>query len=216
MGRALHVFTVDKDKKPTCLSFAVTCGRRCQISIFSVDDTLQEMVEAAEDSTVKVRDLKSKALLWAGSLSYHMHCGQENVPWLALNGVLLYRKEISRMSEIRMGEFKPPSVSLFNLLANGSGHQASKDVDSDNGSREPYANALNVTETFDAELSTDIVLASVDTQLGDQLRAIKIERHKTLELSLQQKEMHIILVDLQLLCWNLQLKRKQMKIAKYQ
>jgi len=89
----LHACDEAKDHKITCLGTAVTYHRRCRNPLRMAKWTvvLAQMVEAAEDSTFTLSDLKFVAANWAAGLSCYLHGGQKGVAMAALGAVAAYR-----------------------------------------------------------------------------------------------------------------------------
>lgn len=93
--RALHARNPSKDNHITCLGTAVTYNRRCLRPSHHWLTVVNEIVEAADDRTLRLADLKGKAAVWGARLSCDLHFTQAEPAKAVLGAIALYREKFS-------------------------------------------------------------------------------------------------------------------------
>lgn len=93
--RALHARNLSKDNHITCLGTAVTYNRRCLRPSHHWPTVVNEIVEAADDRTLRLADLKDKAAVWGARLSCDLHFTQAEPAMAVLGAIALYREKFS-------------------------------------------------------------------------------------------------------------------------
>lgn len=95
MLRALGIGNEDRNNRFTCLGTAITYNRRCRMPLHMWIEVLVEVMEAAEDRSVRLADLRNKANCLGSRLSCYHHVAQPGPGMIALGAIALYRDKFN-------------------------------------------------------------------------------------------------------------------------